>query len=154
MTPAIKKAKQAKISYSVHEYNHDPSAKSYGLEAAEKLKLDPKQVFKTLVTSAGKDLIVAVIPVDQSLDLKLLAKAIGSKKTAMADITQVERVTGYVMGGISPLGQKKLLPTIIEESALRFDTIYVSAGRRGLDIELSPSDLAKLTKGKLSHISR
>jgi Cys-tRNA(Pro)/Cys-tRNA(Cys) deacylase len=154
MTPAIHAAKRAKIAYAIHEYEHDPSADSYGLEAAEKLGLDPARVFKTLVVAAGPELVVAVLPVACQLNFKRLAKAVGAKKTAMADVRQVERVTGYVVGGVSPLGQKKPLPTVIDESALDQDTIFVSAGRRGLDVELSPRDLADLTGASFSPVAQ
>ena len=155
MTPAIDTAKKAKISYVVHEYHHDPDAESYGLEAAEKLNTDPARVFKTLVvTDGGKDLTVAVVPVEHQLDLKLLAKAVGAKKMAMADVKLVERTTGYVVGGVSPLGQKKRLRTVIDASAQEFETMFVSAGRRGLEIELSPADLAALTGAIFAPVAR
>ncbi|WBF66211.1 Cys-tRNA(Pro) deacylase [Desulfovibrio subterraneus] len=155
MTPAIDTAKKAKISYVVHEYHHDPDAESYGLEAAEKLNTDPARVFKTLVVSdGGKDLTVAVVPVEHQLDLKLLAKAVGAKKMAMADVKLVERTTGYVVGGVSPLGQKKRLRTVIDASAQDFETMFVSAGRRGLEIELSPADLAALTGAIFAPVAR
>jgi len=155
MTPAIDTAKKAKISYVVHEYHHDPDAESYGLEAAEKLNTDPARVFKTLVvTDGGKDLTVAVVPVEHQLDLKLLAKAVGAKKMAMADVKLVERTTGYVVGGVSPLGQKKRLRTVIDASAQDFETMFVSAGRRGLEIELSPADLAALTGAIFAPVAR
>jgi len=155
MTPAIDTAKKAKISYVVHEYHHDPDAESYGLEAAEKLNTDPARVFKTLVVSdGGKDLTVAVVPVEHQLDLKLLAKAVGAKKMAMADVKLVERTTGYVVGGVSPLGQKKRLRTVIDASAQEFETMFVSAGRRGLEIELSPADLAALTGAFFAPVAR
>jgi Cys-tRNA(Pro)/Cys-tRNA(Cys) deacylase len=155
MTPAIDTAKKAKISYVVHEYHHDPDAESYGLEAAEKLNTDPARVFKTLVVSdGGKDLTVAVVPVEHQLDLKLLAKAVGAKKMAMADVKLVERTTGYVVGGVSPLGQKKRLRTVIDASAQGFETMFVSAGRRGLEIELSPADLAALAGAIFAPVAR
>ncbi|BCS87641.1 Cys-tRNA(Pro) deacylase [Pseudodesulfovibrio sediminis] len=155
MTPAINKAKQAKINFSIHEYNHDPSAASYGEEAADKMGTDPNQVFKTLVVDGGnKKLIVAIVPVSRHLDLKALAKAVGIKKLAMADAKNVERTTGYVLGGVSPLGQKKALQTVIADSAENFPTIYVSAGRRGLEIELAPKDLAMLTHGTFASIEK
>lgn len=155
MTPAIDTAKKAKISYVVHEYHHDPDAESYGLEAAEKLNTDPARVFKTLVVSdGGKDLTVAVVPVEHQLDLKLLAKAVGAKKMAMADVKLVERTTGYVVGGVSPLGQKKRLRTVIDASAQDFETMFVSAGRRGLEIELSPADLAALAGAIFAPVAR
>ena len=145
MTPAIELAKQRGIAHQVHQYQHDPAAASYGLEAAEKLGLLPQQVFKTLVLSLdNKQLAVAVLPVDQLLSMKQLAKALGAKKADMANAADVMRSTGYVLGGVSPLGQKKLLPTVIDSSAQQFATIYVSAGRRGLEIELSAADLRQL----------
>jgi len=155
MTPAVDKAKKAKISYTLHEYAHDPSAESYGLEAAEKLNVEHAKVFKTLVvTSTGKDLYVAVLPVTMHLDLKKMAKAVGVKKVVMADVRFVERATGYVAGGVSPLGQKKLLLTILDASAKDHSTMFVSAGRRGLDIELSPDDLAALTRATFVSVAK
>ncbi len=155
MTPAIAKAKKAKISYSIHEYDHDPAAESFGKEAAEKLNADPARVFKTLVvTDGGRELGVGVVPVMQKLDLKLLAKALKVKKVDMAEVGLVERVTGYVVGGVSPLGQKKQLRTVIDSSAKDCETIFVSAGRRGLDIELSPKDLCFLTNAAFAPIAR
>lgn len=155
MTPGINAAKKAKIIYQIHEYDHDPETGAYGEEAASKLGIDPTRIFKTLVVSTdGKGLAVAVVPVAQQLDLKKLAKALGVKKTAMADKTAVQRATGYVLGGVSPLGQKKRLPTLIDASAETFDTLFVSAGRRGLQIELSPKDLANLTRGKFHAIGK
>lgn len=145
MTPAIELAKQRGIAHQVHQYQHDPAAASYGLEAAEKLGLLPQQVFKTLVLSLdSKQLAVAILPVNQLLSMKQLAKALGAKKADMANAADVMRSTGYVLGGVSPLGQKKLLPTVIDSSAQQFATIYVSAGRRGLEIELSAADLRQL----------
>jgi Cys-tRNA(Pro)/Cys-tRNA(Cys) deacylase len=145
MTPAIELVKQRGIAHQVHQYQHDPAAASYGLEAAEKLGLLPQQVFKTLVLSLdSKQLAVAILPVDQLLSMKQLAKALGAKKADMANAADVMRSTGYVLGGVSPLGQKKLLPSVIDSSAQQFATIYVSAGRRGLEIELSAADLRQL----------
>lgn len=154
MTPAIKIAKKKKIKFKIHEYDHDPSAEAYGKEAADKLGVDPDLVYKTLVTADGKNLFVAIVPVMKRLDLKSLAKAVGVKKLAMADIKVVEKTTGYVVGGVSPLGQKKRLPTIIDSSAENYETIYVSGGRRGLDIELSPRDLSSLLGAGFGLISR
>ena len=155
MTPAIDQAKKANISFTIHEYEHDPTAPSYGEEAADKLGIDPERVFKTLVVSGGgKDLSVAVVPVSRQLDLKAMAKAIGAKKVAMAEVKLVERTTGYVVGGVSPLGQKKPLPTIIDASAQDFPTMFVSAGRRGLEIELASQDLAKLTNAAFSPVAK
>ncbi|MGM8226604.1 Cys-tRNA(Pro) deacylase [Cellvibrio sp. ARAG 10.3] len=153
MTPGINIARQHKIVHRVHEYAHDASSESYGLEAAEKLGVPGEQVFKTLVVALdNKALAVGVIPVSSMLSMKLIAKAAGAKKAAMADPADVERATGYVLGGVSPLGQKKRLKTIIDSSAEKFATIYVSAGRRGLEIELSPVDLKKLTNGLFAEI--
>lgn len=157
MTPAINVAKKAKVTYKIHEYEHDPQAESYGKEAAEILGLAEGQVFKTLMVALGgnkNQLAVGVVPVANQLDLKAFASAVGVKKVAMADPKDAERVTGYLLGGISPLGQKKRLPTVIDESALAYDTIFVSAGRRGLEIELSPQDLQKLVQAKTSSIGR
>jgi len=153
MTPAILAARSAKITHQVHEYAHDPSSPSYGVEAAEKLGLPQDRVFKTLVVTVdNKALVVGVVPVASMLNMKALAKAMGAKKAAMAEPAEVERVTGYVLGGVSPLGQKKRLKTIIDTSARTFPTIYVSAGRRGLQIELNPRDLKKLTGGSFAEI--
>ena len=146
MTPGILAAQRAKVAFTVHEYEHDPAAESYGNEAVEKTGANPYQVFKTLVVSLdGKDLAVAVVPVSAMLSLKLIARAAGAKKAAMADKQLVQRTTGYVLGGVSPLGQKKRLKTFIDDSARNFATLFVSAGKRGLEIELAPDDLARLT---------
>ncbi|MGI9279236.1 MAG: Cys-tRNA(Pro) deacylase [Endozoicomonas sp.] len=155
MTPAINAAKRARIQYSVHQYEHDPNCASYGEEAAEKMGQDPAQVFKTLIVSldSGK-LAVGIVPVASQLDLKGMAAACGSKKATMADQGDAARITGYLPGGISPLGQKKRLLTVLDKGAEAFDTIYVSAGRRGLEIELKPSDLLKLTAGQWSNIAK
>jgi Cys-tRNA(Pro)/Cys-tRNA(Cys) deacylase len=145
MTPAINSAKKAKILYTVHHYPHDPTSPSYGKEAAEKLAIDEERVFKTLVVQLDSAaLVVGIIPVSMTLNMKQIAKAAKAKKAAMADKGDVERATGYVLGGVSPLGQKKRLPTFIDGSASSFPTILVSAGRRGLEIELAPTDLAAL----------
>lgn len=149
MTPAINLAKKKKIIHTVHQYKHDPSATSYGLEAAEVLGQNPAQVFKTLlfcINGDAKNLAVAIIPVENKLNLKQAAKAAGAKKAEMANPDIAEKTTGYVVGGISPLGQKKALPTFIHHTANAFETICVSAGKRGLEIELSPQDLATLTR--------
>lgn len=149
MTPALEQARTAGIACTLHEYLHDPDAASYGLEAAEKLGLPPELVFKTLVVKLdARQLVVAVLPVTQQLSLKRLAKAADAKKAVMADPAEVERVTGYVLGGVSPLGQKKRLATFIDASARQHATIHVSAGRRGLEIELAPGDLAALTDAR------
>ncbi|MEX1669958.1 Cys-tRNA(Pro) deacylase [Zhongshania guokunii] len=154
MTPAINLAKKHKIEHVVHEYSHDPASHSYGLEAVEKLGLNAAQVFKTLVvTQEPKGLAVAVVPVAGQLNLKAMAKALKVKRVVMAAPADVERSSGYVLGGISPLGQKRLLPTVVDESAATFDSIYVSAGRRGLEIELAVLDLLALTGGRLASIA-
>ena len=147
-TPAIVAAERAGISFTVHDYVHDAKAASYGLEAAEKLGLDPARVFKTLVVDVDGTLTVAIVPVAAQLDLKALGK-----RVTMADTKLAERTTGYVAGGISPLGQRKQLPTVLDESALGFETIHVSAGRRGLEIELAPTDLLALTGGRAGRIT-
>ncbi len=157
MTPAIEAAKKANIAFRVHEYQHDPTAKSYGEEAADALAVSHDRVFKTLIAATDGErtqLAVAVIPVAKRLDLKALATAMGVKKLAMANEADAERATGYVVGGISPLGQRKRLPLMLDESALAYETIYVSAGRRGLEIELAPDDLVRLSNGKTAPIAR
>ena len=155
MTPAVTAAKRARIEFRLLEYRHDPGAASYGLEAADALGLDPASVFKTLLAeSDGGVLVVALVPVACTLDLKALASAIGAKRAAMADPAAAERATGYVVGGISPLGQKKRLPTVIDESALALDTMHVSAGRRGLEIALAPADLVRLCDATTAPIAR
>lgn len=154
MTPAINLLKKKKINYQIHSYEHDPRAASYGLEAAEKLALDPARVFKTLlVQTEAKELLVAILPVKNSLNLKQLASAAKVKKLEMADPQQAQRTTGYLLGGISPLGQKKALRTFVDQSAMDFATIFVSAGRRGLEIELQADDLLQLTAGVSAEIT-
>jgi Cys-tRNA(Pro)/Cys-tRNA(Cys) deacylase len=148
-TPATRAAKAAGITYTLHEYDHDPRAESYAGEAAEALGLDPRRVFKTLVVAVGDDLAVAIVPAAGQLDLK----AVG-KRAAMADTARAEKVTGYVAGGISPLGQRKRLPTFLDAGAREFDTVYVSAGRRGLEIELAPDDLVALTGADVRPLAR
>ena len=137
-----------------HVYAHDPKHESFGLEAAEALGLDPATVFKTLVAEVDGKLTVAIVPVGNQLDLKALAQAVKGKKAQMADVKQAERTTGYVAGGISPLGQRKPLPTVLDESALQHAAIYVSGGRRGLEIELAPADLVRLTNAVAAAIAR
>lgn len=150
MTPAIELLKKRAVKHQLHQYQHDAAAVSYGLEAAEKLGVSPRQVFKTLVVSLDtKQLAVAILPVDQLLSMKQVAKALGAKKADMANAHDVMRSSGYVLGGVSPLGQKKLLPTVIDSSAQQFATIYVSAGRRGLEIELCAADLCQLLDAQL-----
>ena len=157
MTPAIEQAKKAKISFQIHEYTHDPRTQAYGMEAAEALGLEPARVFKTLLVKLDSDkkkLAVAIVPVALFLNLKHVAKALQSKTADMADPKDAERSTGYIVGGISPLGQKKCLPTVLDESALQFTTIYVSGGKRGLDLELTPQDLLRLCNARLAAITR
>ena len=154
MTPAVAVAKKAGIRYQIHEYSHDSQASSYGEETCDLLGLSPKQVFKTLVVSTGAktELAVAIIPVSHQLNLKTVAKSLGVKKVAMAIPAEAEKATGYILGGISPLGQKKRLPFIVDDSVRYFDTIYVSAGRRGLEIELKPDDLIQLCNSEVASI--
>ncbi|HCF9548313.1 TPA: Cys-tRNA(Pro) deacylase [Pseudomonas aeruginosa] len=155
MTPAIDLLKKARAEHKVLSYSHDPKAPSYDLEAAEKLGLDPQRVFKTLLAATEKgELLVAVVPVIGSLDLKALAHVAGAKKADMADPQAAQRATGYLVGGISPLGQKKRLRTFIDESARQYPSIHVSAGRRGLEVELAAEVLAQLTQGSFAAIGR
>lgn len=153
-TPATVALTAAGVDFTVHSYDHDPSHPSYGEEAAEALGVSPDRVFKTLVADVDGTLTVAVVPVAGSLDLKALAAAVGGKKAAMADPALAERTTGYVRGGISPLGQRKRLATVLDGSAAAHTTICVSAGRRGLEVELAPEDLARLTAATLAPIGR
>ncbi len=153
-TPATRAAQAAGIAHAVHEYAHDPAADSYALEAAEALGLDPARVFKTLVVSdgggsTGDGLAVCIVPSAATLDLKALGK-----RAAMAPTERAERVTGYVAGGISPLGQRRALPTLVDDSALAHETIFVSAGRRGLELELAPEDLVTLTRARVRRLRR
>lgn len=144
MTPACKLLEKHKIPFSIHEYEHDVNAKSFGLEAAEKLNLNVEEVFKTLMVTDEKNFFIVILPVNHLLNLKKVAAAVGCKKLQMANPKDAERLTGYLVGGISPLGQKKRLKTVIDKSAQAFDKIYVSGGKRGLDIGLKPQDLASL----------
>lgn len=145
MTPACKLLKQHRISYTIHEYKHEAnSTNSYGLEAVEKLNLKPDEVFKTLLVSDGKTYYVAVLPVSHQLNLKKMSIAVGCKKLSLADFKDAERVTGFLIGGISPIAQKKRLKTVIDITAKQHHQIYVSAGRRGMDIALAPDDLCHL----------
>ena len=148
MTPAIDQLISLGVHHKLHQYTHDPQTASYGTEAAEKLAVTVQQVFKTLVVDTGHGVLaVALVPVDQQLNLKLLAKALCVKKVAMADPVMVGRSTGYLLGGISPMGQKRALTTVIDTSAQGYASIYVSGGRRGLEIELKAGDLARVTHG-------
>jgi Cys-tRNA(Pro)/Cys-tRNA(Cys) deacylase len=154
-TPALLAASSAGVPHTVHAYAHDAASPAgYGMEAAEALGLPPDQVFKTLLAEVDGTLTVAVVPVTSTLDLKALARAVGGKRAALADPTAAERATGYVVGGISPLGQKHAHPTVIDESAELYDVVYVSGGRRGLDIGLAPADLIALTGAFVADIAR
>ncbi|MET9924876.1 MULTISPECIES: Cys-tRNA(Pro) deacylase [unclassified Streptomyces] len=153
-TPATVVLTQAGTAFTVHAYDHDPAAPSYGEEAAEAMAVSPDRVFKTLVADVDGELTVAVVPVAGSLDLKALASAVGGKRATMADPAAAERTTGYVRGGISPLGQRKRLRTVLDASARSHATICVSAGRRGLEVELAAEDLAGLTGAVFAEIGR
>ncbi|MFF2654358.1 Cys-tRNA(Pro) deacylase [Streptomyces sp. NPDC058045] len=153
-TPATVALTGAGVAFTVHSYVHDPAHPSYGEEAAEALGVPPERVFKTLVAEVDGALTVAVVPVAGSLDLKALAAAVGGKRAAMADPAAAERATGYVRGGISPLGQRRRLPTVLDASAAEHPTICVSGGRRGLEVELSPTDLATHTAAVLAPVTR
>lgn len=154
MTPAIKLIEARRVAHTIHQYQHDPSVDSYGEEACQALGLNASRVFKTLVTELSNgDLAVAVIPVNCQLSMKSMAKALNAKKAAMADPAAVQRSSGYVLGGVSPLGQKKQLATLIDQSAQTFDTIFVSAGKRGLEIEITANDLAALVGAQFANIS-
>lgn len=155
MTPAIRLLESRKVSHEVTAYELDATTDSYGLDAARALSLPPASVFKTLLAQLEDDrLVVALVPVDATLDLKALAKAAGSRKARMADIALAERATGYLVGGISPLGQKKRLPTYIDTSAIAMDMIHVSAGRRGLELTLATKDLIALTNARAADLAR
>jgi Cys-tRNA(Pro)/Cys-tRNA(Cys) deacylase len=153
-TPAFAALSSAGIRFTPHAYEHHPRSESFGQEAADALGVDPARVFKTLLVDVDGELCVGVVPVTGSLDLKALAAALGGKKATMADVTRAERATGYVVGGISPLGQKRRHRTVIDLSADDWDTIHVSAGRRGLEAELAPADLASLTDAVMAPIAR
>lgn len=153
-TPATVALTKAGAPFTLHEYAHDPRAASYGLEAAEALGLEPAQVFKTLMADAGGTLAVGIVPVTGQLDLKALARALGVSKAVMADVAAAERATGYVAGGISPFGQKRTHRTVLDESALGFDVVYVSGGRRGLDLGVAPADLVRVTGATVAPIAR
>jgi Cys-tRNA(Pro)/Cys-tRNA(Cys) deacylase len=153
-TSATLALERAGIPFTVHEYAHDPRHESYGREASEALGVAPDRVFKTLIAEVDGALVVGVVPVEGQLDLKALAAAAGGKKAAMAQVAVAERATGYVTGGISPVGQRKRLPVVVDESALRFATVFCSAGRRGLEIELAPADLVRAADAKVASIGR
>ena len=153
-TPATVALAVAGIPFTPRAYEHDPSTTNFGREAATALGVEPERVFKTLLASVDGSLAVAIVPVTGTLDLKALASALGGKKAEMADPRLAERKTGYVVGGISPIGQKTALPTVLDESAELYDSVFVSGGRRGFDIELSPADLVRVTKAIVSEIAR
>jgi len=155
-TPAIVLLDQHGVEYQIHRYDHDPSADSFGMEAAEVLGLDPRMVFKTLMVRLDGDrgpLVVAIVPVAGMLDLRALARAAGAKRASMAAVADAERATGYIAGGISALGQQRTHPTFIDESAEICDRIYVSGGQRGLDVSLAPTDLIRLTGAAVAPIA-
>jgi Cys-tRNA(Pro)/Cys-tRNA(Cys) deacylase len=149
-TPATVALDRAEVAYTLHPYAHDPQSSHFGDEAAAALGVDRSRIFKTLVADAGGELVVAVVPVAAQLDLKALATAVGAKRAALADPAAAARTTGYVVGGISPLGQRTRLRTLVDDSADRFDTVFVSAGKRGLQVELAPADLVRLTGAELA----
>jgi Cys-tRNA(Pro)/Cys-tRNA(Cys) deacylase len=153
-TPATVALDRAGVPYTRHPYDHEPSAAGYGLEAAEALGVEPVRVLKTLLVSTGAGLAVGIVPVDGQLDLKAVASALDVKSVTMAEPAVAERSTGYVVGGISPVGQKRALPTVLDETAYAFETVYVSGGRRGFDIGLSPDDLAAVTRAVRAPIAR
>jgi Cys-tRNA(Pro)/Cys-tRNA(Cys) deacylase len=153
-TPATVALARAGVRFTEHAYRHDPAAASFGLEAAQALGLPAEQVFKTLVTSVDGRLVVGIVPVTGQLDLKAVASAVRGKRASMADPAEAQRATGYVVGGISPVGQRRPLPTVLDDSALAFDTVYVSGGRRGLDVGLAPADLVRVTGAVVAAIRR
>ncbi|MFF9562761.1 Cys-tRNA(Pro) deacylase [Leifsonia sp. NPDC014704] len=153
-TPATVALTAADIPFTAHPYEHDPAAPSFGLEAAEALGVEPDRVFKTLLADTDLGLVVGVVPVTGMLDLKALAAAVGAKRATMADPAVAERRTGYVVGGISPIGQKTRHTTVVDETAQLFDTVFVSGGKRGFDVELSPDDLLRATGGTFGAITK
>jgi Cys-tRNA(Pro)/Cys-tRNA(Cys) deacylase len=152
-TPALAELARHKVHHSVHPYRVDPDTPNYGAVVAAAIGADPERVFKTLVAEVDGGLTVAVVPVTGELDLKALATAVGGKRAVLADRAAAERATGYVRGGISPLGQRRRLPTVLDASASGFASIYVSAGRRGLQVQLAPTDLARLTAATLAPLA-
>ena len=153
-TPATVALQAAGVAFVPHAYAHDPGTTNYGLEAATALELDPQQVFKTLLADVDGSLVVAIVPVTGKLDLKALAAAVGGKRAEMADPAVAQRKTGYIVGGISPIGQKTAHPTVLDETAELYASIFVSGGRRGLDIELAPADLLAVTNGTIAAIAK
>ena len=153
-TPATVALTGAGIAFEVRSYEHDPRATSYGAEAAEALGVDPARVFKTLLASLDGRLVVGIVPVTGQLDLKALARALGGSKAVMAEVAAAERATGYVAGGISPFGQKRPHATVADETVELWDTVYVSGGRRGLDVEIAPADLVEVTGAIVADVSR
>ncbi|WP_268916161.1 Cys-tRNA(Pro) deacylase [Aeromicrobium chenweiae] len=153
-TPAFVMLHRAGIEFTPHSYVHDPRADSFGMEAARALGVEPGRVFKTLMAVVDGELCVGVVPVMGSLDLKALADALGGKRSQMADAAQAQRATGYVIGGISPIGQKKLHRTVIDKSAAQWSTVFVSGGRRGLEAEVRPDDLVRITRAVVARIAR
>lgn len=153
-TPATVALAGAGIPFTAHAYEHDPANRNFGEEAATVLGLDPEQVFKTLVADVDGGLVVAIVPVTGKLDLRALAAAVGGKHAAMADPSRAQRKTGYIVGGISPIGQKTPLTTVLDETAELFDTIFVSGGKRGFDLELAPADLIAVTSATVAAIAR
>jgi Cys-tRNA(Pro)/Cys-tRNA(Cys) deacylase len=152
-TPAVRALEQAGVDHVLHPYEHDPRSDSYGLEAADALGVDPARVFKTLLVDVDGSLVVGIVPVSARLDLKALARAAGGRRASMAEPAAAQRATGYVLGGISPFGQKRPHPTVVDTSALTHVTVLVSAGRRGLDVEVSPADLVALTAATTAAIA-
>ena len=153
-TPATSALSAASVAFTLHDYDHDPRSESYGEEAAAALGISADRVFKTLLADVDGALTVAVVPVSGQLDLKALARAVGGRKATMADPRAAERATGYVVGGISPLGQKRPHPTVVDTTALDHPTVFVSAGRRGLEVEVEPADLVRLTAAVTAPVGR
>lgn len=153
-TPATTALERAGVAYTIHEYHHDPRASSFGLEAAASLGVDPVRVFKTLLLDLDTHLVVAMVPVSTEVQPKAVARALGGRKATMADPARVERATGYVVGGVSPVGQRRTHRTVLDATAGRWSTILVSAGRRGLDLEIAPADLQAVTQAVLAPVGR